>query len=146
MRLLARPSHREEFLRRADHRPGWRGRDSAVKNMLAGASALASDALTGTSVCKRGILTRTSAEVCRTTGNAPRVPAPHERRKTGRSVQRWITERRMAQARRLLRETDLNIETVATSVGYRQPSFRDHTVTPATWRRRTRVSDQPIQG
>jgi AraC-like DNA-binding protein len=73
------------------------------------------------------------------------------RRKTGRSVQRWITERRMAQARRLLRETDLNIETVAASVGYRQPSFfikhfrRDHAITPAMWRRRTRVSDRPIQ-
>lgn len=73
------------------------------------------------------------------------------RRKTGRSVQRWITERRMAQARRLLRETDLNVETVAASVGYRHPSFfikqfrRDHAVTPARWRHRTRVSDQPVQ-
>ena len=72
------------------------------------------------------------------------------RRKTGRSVQRWITERRMAQARRLLRETDLNVETVAASPGYRQPSFfikhfrRDHIVTPATWRRRTRASNQPV--
>ena len=72
------------------------------------------------------------------------------RRKTGRSVQRWITERRMAQARRLLRETDLNVETVAASPGYRQPSFfikhfrRDHIVTHATWRRRTRASNQPV--
>ena len=67
------------------------------------------------------------------------------RRKTGRSVQRWITERRMADARRLLRETDLTIELVAAHVGYRQPSFfikhfrRDHNVTPASWRRRTRA-------
>ena len=66
------------------------------------------------------------------------------RRKTGRSVQRWITERRMAEARRLLRQTDLTVEAVATLAGYRQPSFfikhfrRDHVVTPATWRRRTR--------
>ncbi len=67
------------------------------------------------------------------------------RRKTGRSVQRWITERRMAEARRLLRQTDLTIEAISSRVGYRQPSFfikqfrRDHTVTPASWRRRTRA-------
>lgn len=64
------------------------------------------------------------------------------RRKTGRSVQRWITERRMAEARRLLRGTDLTIESVAERVGYRQPSYfikhfrRDHATTPAAWRRR----------
>jgi AraC-like DNA-binding protein/quercetin dioxygenase-like cupin family protein len=73
------------------------------------------------------------------------------RRKTGRSVHRWITERRMAEARRLLRQTDLTVETVAASVGYRHSSFfikqfrRNHTVTPATWRRRTRAADQPAR-
>jgi AraC family transcriptional regulator, transcriptional activator of pobA len=67
------------------------------------------------------------------------------RRKTGRSVQRWITERRMAEARRLLRETDLSMELIAASVGYRHPSYfikhfrRDHAVTPAVWRRQTRA-------
>jgi AraC-like DNA-binding protein/quercetin dioxygenase-like cupin family protein len=71
------------------------------------------------------------------------------RRKTGRSVQRWITERRMAQARRLLRETDLTVEAVGSRVGYRQPSYfikhfrRDHTVTPAAWRRQTRAPRRP---
>ncbi len=66
------------------------------------------------------------------------------RRKTGRTVQRWITERRMADARRLLRETDLTIEAVAGAVGYRHTSHfikhfrRDHTLTPANWRRQTR--------
>ena len=71
------------------------------------------------------------------------------RRKTGRSVQRWITERRMAEARRLLRETDLPVEDIAASVGYRQPSFfirhfrRDHTVTPAVWRRQIRAPNRP---
>jgi AraC family transcriptional activator of pobA len=66
------------------------------------------------------------------------------RRKTGRSVQRWITERRMAEARRLLRQTSLPVETIAARVGYRQPSYfikhfrRDHTLTPAAWRRSVR--------
>jgi AraC family transcriptional activator of pobA len=68
------------------------------------------------------------------------------RRKTGRTAQRWITERRMAQARRLLRETDLTVETIATRTGYRHASFfikqfrRDHAVTPAAWRRGIRGS------
>lgn len=71
------------------------------------------------------------------------------RRKTGRPAQRWITERRMAEARRLLRETDLTVEAIATRTGYRQPSFfikqfrRDHTLTPAAWRRSTRNPTQP---
>ncbi len=70
------------------------------------------------------------------------------RRKTGRSVQRWITERRMAEARRLLRETDLTVEVVASSVGYRHPSFfikqfrRAHAATPAAWRRGMRLAVQ----
>jgi AraC-like DNA-binding protein len=57
----------------------------------------------------------------------------------------------MDQARRLLRETDLTIEDIATSVGYRQPSFfirhfrRDHTVTPAVWRRQTRAATRPAR-
>ena len=70
------------------------------------------------------------------------------RRKTGRTVQRWITERRMAEARKLLRETDLTVEAVAARTGYRQPSFfikhfrRDHTVTPAAWRHQNRAATQ----
>lgn len=83
-----------------------------------------------------------AAEVGLTPGHLTTVV----RRKTGRSVQRWITERRMAEARRLLRETDLTVETIAARAGYRQASFfikqfrRDHTVTPAAWRNQARAS------
>jgi AraC family transcriptional regulator, transcriptional activator of pobA len=86
-------------------------------------------------------LATVAAEVGLTPGHLTTVV----RRKTGRSVQRWITERRMAEARKLLRETDLTIETVAARTGYRQPSFfirhfrRDHTVTPAAWRHQIRA-------
>lgn len=72
------------------------------------------------------------------------------RRKTGRSVQRWITERRMAEARKLLRETELPVETIAACAGYRQPSYfikhfrRDHTLTPAAWRRSARSTNAPV--
>ena len=62
------------------------------------------------------------------------------RRKTGRPVQEWITVRRMAQARRLLVETDLSIPQLASRIGYRDPAYfvrtfrRAHGTTPARWR------------
>jgi AraC family transcriptional activator of pobA len=62
------------------------------------------------------------------------------RRKTGRTVQDWIVERRMAQARRLLVETDLTVGEIASRVGYADPGYftrlfrRMHGVTPLRWR------------
>jgi AraC family transcriptional regulator, transcriptional activator of pobA len=66
-------------------------------------------------------------------------------RKTGRTVQQWITERRMAEARRLLGETDLTVEAIAARVGYRDVSYfikrfrRDHGAPPLEWRRAGRA-------
>jgi AraC-like DNA-binding protein len=63
------------------------------------------------------------------------------RRKTGRTVLEWVAERRMAQARRLLVETDLSVEEVGRRVGYVDAgyfvrSFRStHGATPLGWRR-----------
>ena len=63
------------------------------------------------------------------------------RRKTGRTVQEWITERRMAEARRLLVETDLPVEEVGRRVGYVDAGYfvrtfrRAHGATPLAWRR-----------
>jgi AraC-like DNA-binding protein len=62
-------------------------------------------------------------------------------RKTGRTVQQWITERRMVEARRLLAETELTVEAVGTRVGYRDPGYfarrfrRAHGASPLEWRR-----------
>jgi AraC-like DNA-binding protein len=62
-------------------------------------------------------------------------------RKTGRTVQQWIVERRMAEARRLLVETDLGVEEVGRRVGYGDPGYfvrsfrRAHGTTPLGWRR-----------
>ena len=67
------------------------------------------------------------------------------RRKTGRTVQEWISVRRMAQARRLLVETDLAVEEVGHRVGHINPtyfvrSFRGaHGTTPLAWRRAARL-------
>ena len=63
------------------------------------------------------------------------------RRKTGRTVLEWISERRMVQARRLLVETDLAVEEIGHRVGYRDPGYfvrsfrRSHGTTPLGWRR-----------
>src|SRR5215216_785066 len=63
------------------------------------------------------------------------------RRKTGRTVQEWIAERRMAEARRLLVETDLAVEEVGRRVGYAEAGYfvrsfkRVHDTTPLGWRR-----------
>jgi len=63
------------------------------------------------------------------------------RRKTGRTVQEWIAERRMVEARRLLVETDLAVEEVGRRVGYGDAGYfvrsfrRAHGATPLGWRR-----------
>ena len=63
-------------------------------------------------------------------------------RRTGRTVQQWITERRMREARRLLADTDLAVgRDRATGVGYREAGYfvrrfrAAHGVPPAAWRR-----------
>ena len=63
------------------------------------------------------------------------------RRRTGRTVGEWIAERRMAEARTLLVQTDLSVAQVGTRVGYRDPAWfvrsfrRAHGTTPLRWRR-----------
>jgi AraC-like DNA-binding protein len=62
------------------------------------------------------------------------------RRKTGRTVQDWITERRLTEARRLLAETDLPVAEVGRRTGFPDPGYfartfrRQHGVPPRDWR------------
>lgn len=62
------------------------------------------------------------------------------RRRTGRTVQDWITERRMAQARELLSGSDLPIAVIASRVGLPDPSYfsrvfrQAHELSPRAWR------------
>ena len=62
-------------------------------------------------------------------------------RRTGRTVQQWITERRMREARRLLADTDLTVAEIAPRIGYREAGYfvrrfrATHGVTPGAWRR-----------
>jgi AraC family transcriptional activator of pobA len=62
------------------------------------------------------------------------------RRRTGRTVQDWIIERRMAEARKLLMENDIPISEVARRVGIPDPGYfsrlfrRTHGASPRSWR------------
>ncbi|MEV4545975.1 AraC family transcriptional regulator [Micromonospora echinaurantiaca] len=67
------------------------------------------------------------------------------RRRTGRPLLEWITERRMTEVRRMLRETDMPLDAVATRTGLRDATylvrrFRDrYGITPQRWRRAQRA-------
>jgi AraC family transcriptional regulator, transcriptional activator of pobA len=62
------------------------------------------------------------------------------RRRTGRTVQEWIIERRMAEARKLLTDHDIPINEVARRVGMPDPGYfsrlfrRTHGTSPRKWR------------
>lgn len=79
-------------------------------------------------------------DVARAVGRSPSHLTSILRRETGMTVLEWITERRMAEARRRLRETDEDIAIVAERVGYRDATYfirqfrRAHQVTPRAFR------------
>ncbi|AEV84029.1 AraC family transcriptional regulator [Actinoplanes sp. SE50] len=62
------------------------------------------------------------------------------RRRTGRTVQQWLGERRMQEARLLLTDTDLTVAAIAHRVGYPDVSYfirrfrTAHGLTPCRWR------------
>jgi AraC-like DNA-binding protein len=68
------------------------------------------------------------------------------RERTGRTVLDWLTERRMAEARRLLAETDLPLSAIASRTGFRDAAYLTrrfrawHGTTPLRWRRGTRAA------
>lgn len=67
--------------------------------------------------------------------------------RTGRTVNRWIVERRMVEARSFLMHSDWSIEQIARTVGYTNVrhffrQFRQyHGITPQDWRKKTRLVD-----
>ncbi len=79
-------------------------------------------------------------DVARAVSLSPAHLARLTRRLTGRTVNDWITERRMVEARRLLIETDEKIEQVARQAGFGDPSHfrrqfgRIHGAPPGAWR------------
>jgi AraC-like DNA-binding protein len=80
-------------------------------------------------------------DIAAATGLTPGHLTTTVRRKTGRTVGEWITERRMAEARMLLVQTDVAVHEVARRTGYNDPAYfvrtfrRMHGTTPLRWRR-----------
>ena len=85
-----------------------------------------------------------AADVARSLGYTPGHLTTVVRERTGRPLLEWITERRMTEVRRLLRETDLPLGVVAARTGLRDATylvrrFRDrYGTTPERWRRAQR--------
>ncbi|MCZ7423281.1 MULTISPECIES: AraC family transcriptional regulator [unclassified Micromonospora] len=80
-----------------------------------------------------------AAELALTAGHLTTVV----RRRTGRTVQQWLAQRRMQQARLLLTDTDLTVATISRRAGYPDVSYfikrfrAEHGVTPSQWRHAT---------
>lgn len=79
-------------------------------------------------------------DVAREVGMTPAYLTTLVRRRTGRTVQDWILERRMTESRRLLTESTLPINDIARRVGIPDPAYftrmfrREHSATPRAWR------------
>jgi len=86
-----------------------------------------------------------AGDVARALGYTPGHLTTVVRRRTGRTLLEWITERRMTEVRRLLRETDLPLGVIAARTGLRDATylvrrFRDrYGITPQRWRRSQRT-------
>jgi len=71
-------------------------------------------------------------------------------RRTGRTVQQWITERRMAEARTLLTDSTAPVAAIARRVGYQDTSYfikhfrRAHQLTPGQWRDAARAGSPGV--
>ncbi|MBD3884956.1 DNA-binding response regulator [Phormidium tenue FACHB-886] len=84
------------------------------------------------------------SDVAQAVGYSPAYLTSLTKRLTGQTIQQWIIERRMVEARILLLETDQLVEQIAAQVGYHHPvhffrQFRQiHGTTPSAWRNANR--------
>ena len=84
----------------------------------------------------------TLCDVAKAVGYSPAYLTNKVKQETGRTVNRWIIERRMAQALFLLDSTDRSVEQIATTVGYQNTchffrQFRQYQgTTPQAWRKK----------
>ena len=86
-----------------------------------------------------------ASDVARALGYTPGHLTTVIRERTGRTLLAWITERRMTEVRRMLRDTDLPLGVVASRTGLRDATylvrrFKDrYGITPDKWRRSERA-------
>ena len=149
-------SRRFEALARelAERRDGYR--EAAIAHLtllLVAASRLATDVVDDLRVNQEPLLAdvfevieRHYAEplslqdVARAVSLSPGHLTTTVRRRTGRTVQDWITDRRMVEARRLLAGSTLTMAEIGRRVGYADAGYfarvfrRVHGVTPTDWR------------
>lgn len=91
---------------------------------------------------ERRYATKVSAgDLARTLGYTPGHLTTVIRQRTGRTLLDWLTERRLTEARRLLRETDLPLSVISTRTGLTDPGYlvrrfkARYGTTPDRWRR-----------
>jgi YesN/AraC family two-component response regulator len=83
----------------------------------------------------------TLSDVAQAAGYSPAYLTTLVGRQTGRTVARWIIERRMAEARQILENSDQSVEQIARTVGYvnSRHFFRQflqyHGIPPQVWRK-----------
>jgi AraC family transcriptional regulator, transcriptional activator of pobA len=137
-----------------DRRPGFRQAALAhLVLLLVGVSRLASDVVGDLRLNHEDLLAQVFAviekrypdrlslrDVARAVNLTPGHLTTTVRKKTGRTVVDWIVERRMADARRLLVETDLLVNEIGRRVGFEDSAYfarsfrRAHAVTAREWR------------
>ncbi|NGN92919.1 AraC family transcriptional regulator [Nocardioides sp. KC13] len=83
----------------------------------------------------------TAGDLARSLGYTPGHLTTVLRQRTGRTLLDWLTERRLTEARRLLRETDLPLSVISTRTGLTDPGYlvrrfkARYGTTPDRWRR-----------
>ena len=84
----------------------------------------------------------TLCDVAKAVGYSPAYLTNRVKQETGRTVNRWIIERRVAQALFLLSNTNQSVEEIATAIGYQNTchffrQFRQYQgTTPQAWRKK----------
>jgi AraC-like DNA-binding protein len=90
-----------------------------------------------------------TGDVAAAVGLTPTYLTTLVRRRTGRAVLDWILERRMAEARALLLDTDLSAEAIAKRIGYSDPAYFSrrfrafHGQPPGSWRTMAQPPSSP---
>lgn len=80
------------------------------------------------------------SDVARAAGYSPAYLTNLTQNHTGRTIKKWITERRMAQARQMLKTTAQSVRHIAEESGYTDAGYftrqfhKLHGVTPKAWR------------
>ncbi len=83
------------------------------------------------------------SDVAQAAGYTPAYLTSLAQNHTGKTVKNWITERRMAQARQMLKDTAHSIKQIAEESGYADPGYftrqfrKLHGMTPKAWRSRS---------